>query len=303
MISATMEKTRYSIILFYKYISIRNTGSLKNTQRELCEKLGLRGRVIIGKEGINATLEGTHSAVARYRAEVRKDKRFSDIVFKHSIGTGKAFPRLSIKVREEIVTLGVPIKNRRGGKYISSTELRSLFRKKEDITILDVRNKYETQAGHFSGSVNSNISNFRELPKLADNLHAYEEKKIVMVCTGGIRCEIASRFFRQKGYKNVYQLKGGIATYIQKYPGQDFLGSLYVFDNRILMHAEGEKHTIIGTCASCGKASERYTNCAYDPCHIHFICCEMCEKQHSGYCSKLCAKNKTKKLVKLIENR
>ncbi len=288
MTSTAVKTTAYDIILFYKYVSIRDPKNVRNGQYELCKRFGLRGRIIVGKEGINGTLEGTRSSIARYIREIRKDRRFSGIVFKHSTGTGDAFGRLSVKVREEIVTLGVPVTHKRNGTYISPAELRSLFRKKENMIILDVRNKYETKAGYFQDSICPDISNFREIPKLAENLHEYKEKKIVMVCTGGIRCEKASRLFRQRGYKNIYQLEGGIATYIKKYPGQDFLGSLYVFDNRILTRAEGGKHTVVGTCASCGKASERYTNCAYDPCHAHFICCEMCEEQHNGYCSRKC---------------
>jgi UPF0176 protein len=290
------KKPLYDIILFYKYFSVRSPKSLQRAHFALCREFRLRGRVIVATEGINGTLEGTRSAVARYIKILRRDARFADIIFKHSTGTGSAFPKLSIKVRDEIVTLGVPVRNVLRGKYVRPRELHSWLKKNEDMTIIDVRNKYETQAGYFRNSLTSDISNFRDVPKLASDLQEYKEKKIVMVCTGGIRCEKASRLFRQKGYKNVYQLEGGIATYMKKYPGQDFLGSLYVFDDRILMQAGDENHTVVGKCAACSTPSERYTNCAYDPCHIHFICCKSCEIKHKGYCSQMCAKNKSTSL-------
>lgn len=288
MQNAAIKKSLYDIILFYKYVSIRDRESLRKAQFDLCAKMKLRGRIIVGREGINGTLEGTRSGISKYISSLRSDARFSNIVFKHSAGIGNAFPKLSVKVRDEIVTLGVPVSNRKKGKYVQPKELRSWFRANEDMAILDVRNKYETQAGYFRDSLTPAIANFRDVPKLVEDLKEYKEKKVVMVCTGGIRCEKASRLFREKGYKNVYQLEGGIATYIKKYPGQDFLGSLYVFDNRILMRSK--KSSVVGTCASCKEPSERYTNCAYDPCHIHFICCESCEGNQEGYCSESCKK-------------
>lgn len=287
------KKPVFDIILFYKYISVRSPETLKIKQLALCKVLGLRGRIILSSEGINGTLEGTRGAILRYISSMRKDTRFADIVFKHSVGTGDAFPKLSIKARDEIVTLGVPVATRKKGKYVQPKELRSWFRTGEDMTILDVRNKYETAAGYFRASITPAITNFREIPKFVEDLKEYKNKKVVMVCTGGIRCEKASRLFREKGYKNVYQLEGGIATYMKKYPGQDFLGSLYVFDNRILIQPENGKHSAVGKCAACGTDSERYTNCVYDPCHIHFICCALCETRQEGYCSNACRqKNK-----------
>lgn len=288
MKKTAVKKPLYDIVLFYKYVSVHNPEILKNKQFALCQRLGLRGRIILSHEGINGTLEGLHSAVQKYIASIKTDPRFSDIVFKHSKGTGDAFPRLSIKVRNEIVTFGVPIVTKKRGVYIAPKELHSWFQKNEDMIILDIRNTYETRAGYFRNSLTPEISNFRDVPKLADNLKHHKDKKLVMVCTGGIRCEKASKYFKQRGYKNVYQLEGGIATYMKKYPGQDFLGSLYVFDNRILMQTEGEGYSIVGKCAACGTISERYTNCAYDPCHVHFICCEKCETESGGYCSRKC---------------
>ncbi len=288
------------MILFYKYVGIRRPETVQKQQYALCRRFHLRGRIIVATEGINGTLEGTAHAIQRYIMHTKEDARFASIVFKRSSGTGDAFPKLSIKVRDEIVTLGVPVKNRKPGTYVQPAKLRSWIHKKEDMTILDVRNGYETAVGRFEHSLTPRINNFRDVPNVAHNLESFKNKKLVMVCTGGIRCEKASRYFKQQGYKQIYQLEGGIATYMKKYGGEDFVGSLYVFDNRILIRGEKGKHTVVGRCAACGEFSERYTNCAYDPCHAHFICCETCEKEQEGYCSKGC-KGRADEILKFSE--
>lgn len=254
----------------------------------------MKGRIIVSKEGINGTIEGTKSAVSKYCKAMKSDKRFADVVFKKSAGTGNAFPRLSVKARNELVTLGKDIKKfwqKKGrGTYIKPQELHKLLQNGENIKIIDMRNDYEHKVGHFEGSILPPMQNFRDLPKVVSKLNKYKNEKIVTVCTGGIRCEKASAFLKQKGFKDVSQLDGGIVTYMKKYPSKFFLGSLYVFDERVTMnYDEASKHKIIGTCGLCGVACERYLNCANNLCHLHFISCKKCSPEN-GYCSEKCLK-------------
>lgn len=280
----------FKIILFYKYIEIENPQELKDSQKALCEKLELKGRMIIAKEGINATLEGTEENISEYMEELKKDPRFSNSHFKISDGTGLAFPKLSIKVRNEIVSLGLGEEDfnpsQTTGKYLTAEELHNWFRSGREFYIVDMRNDYELVVGQFENSINLEMENFRDLPKALPKIESLKYKTIVSVCTGGVRCEKASGFLVKNGFKDVYQLLDGIVTYMEKYPGEDFKGSLYVFDNRIVMGFNTDPNReILGKCASCGKPSENYINCKDDFCHRHFICCKECLDQDS---KKLC---------------
>jgi UPF0176 protein len=281
----------YTILLYYKYINIDNPAGLADSQRILCEKLGLKGRIIIAKEGINGTIEGTNDSTEKYINEMCKDERFSDIHFKKSIGTaeGKAFPKLSIKVRSEIVSSHIDHTIDTRGKYLSPQELNSWFNEGRDFVIVDMRNSYEHAVGHFRESILPKLNNFRDLKKVVSELDSYKDKTVLSVCTGGVRCEKASGYLIKAGFKDVYQLEGGIVSYMEKYPGQDFLGSLYVFDGRIVIRTDdiGKKteHTVVGKCNHCIGPCESYINCIDDTCHKHFICCEKCKVDHRGLCT------------------
>lgn len=284
----------FQVLLLYKYIHISDPEAVKGWQIDLCKKLDLKGRLIVAKEGINFTLEGTTENTEQYIVELTSDERFSDINIKKSIGNGNAFPKLSIKVRPEIVSAHLgdkdidPVKST--APYITIEELHQKFRNKEELYIVDMRNDYEHKSGHFKDSVLANMSNFRDLPKVIEQISHLKDKQIVTVCTGGVRCEKASGFLVENGFSNVRQLKDGIVTYMEKYPNEDFLGKLYVFDSRILVgfNTSDPEHQIIGKCDLCGNTSENYLNCANNSCHHHFICCEECMIDGVGYCSEEC---------------
>ncbi len=265
--------------------------------RGICIGLGLTGRVIIANEGVNATLEGTTESINKF-IEIFKDsiqfrKIFKKIDWKTSIGNGKAFPRLSVKVRPEIVALNLGTDDFDPtvitGKHIKPSELNQMYEKGEDFVVVDMRNDYEYKVGHFRNSINPEMDNFRDLPKVLPKLAALKDKKVVTVCTGGVRCEKASGYLVKNGFKEVYQLQGGMHRYMEKYGNKDFLGKLYVFDGRIISSADGE-HQVVGKCEVCRVLSERYINCVKLGCHKHVILCDSCEEENGGlYCSKPCA--------------
>lgn len=287
----------YQILLYYKYTYINSPTKLVSAQKELCERLGLKGRIIIAEEGINGTVEGRLEDTEAYIKEIIKDERFKDVDFKKSAGIGKAFPKLSIKARSEIVSghLGKKDINptRVTGKYLHAEQLHEWFQTGKEFYIVDMRNDYEHKVGHFEGSILPPLENYRDLPRVLPLLENYRNKPLVTVCTGGVRCEKASGFLVDNGFSDVYQLYGGIVTYMEKYPNENFLGKLYVFDGRVVMgfNTEAPEHTIIGRCDKCGSVSENYVNCANLSCHIHFICCKRClAKDGKGYCSESCEK-------------
>src|SRR3989344_4026560 len=258
----------YEIILFYKYVHIVDPEAVKAWQTEICEQSNLTGRCIIAAEGINATFEGTNENIQQYIRELEKDERFSNIHFKYSSGTGEAFPKLSIKVRKEIVSLNLVCDidpNVLTGTRLSPEELHQWINEGREFYIIDMRNVYEHKVGHFENSILPPIENFRDLPKVIDQISHLKEKTVLTVCTGGVRCEKASAYLLSEGFKDVYQLDGGIVSYMEKYPNEDFKGKLYVFDNRITMgfYTDDVKHEIVAKCDTCGEKSETYVNCAH----------------------------------------
>jgi UPF0176 protein len=282
----------HTILLFYKYVEIADPQALADRERALCEKLELKGRIIIAKEGINATLEGTTENVERYCRELVGDERFKDVHLKKSAGTGEAFPKLSVKVRKEIVSLGLPAKHdidprTTTGKYLSAQELQEWFVSGKKFRIIDMRNDYEHKVGHFKGSVLPPLHNFRDLPRALPALEPHKEETVLTVCTGGVRCEKASGYLVKNGFKDVYQLQGGIVTYMEQFersgdgsrPAENFLGSLYVFDNRVTMaYAKAGERPVVGVCDICSAPTEIYVNCSDDICHKHFLVCSGCKK-------------------------
>lgn len=258
--------SEYKVILFYKFINLRNPAKVMAEQKALASACHLKGRMLVAEEGINATFEGLSKDIAKYKRELKKDKRFSDIVFKESAGDGTGFTKLKVKVRPEVVTLGVGKLNikKDTAKVVTASELEKMYKKDEDFVVLDLRNDFEVKAGYFDKTINPELSNFRDLPRKLNELKKSKElknKKIVTVCTGGIRCEKATAFMKQKGFKNLYQLKDGIHTYMAKYPASHFKGSLFVFDNRLLTPVvETKKREVVGQCHYCGAESEQFYN-------------------------------------------
>lgn len=302
---------QHEILLYYKYASIRNPDKFAAEQRAFCEKHGLKGRIIVAKEGINGTIEGTLKATKAYREFLNSKPGFKKIHWKVSEGDGQSFPRLSVKVRPEIVSLSLekpePGKRRETdvdprkvtGVHLKPEELRAWFEKGEDFTIIDMRNDYEHKVGHFEGSVLPPLTNFRDLPKVLPKLkQKYGKKKVLTVCTGGVRCEKASGYLIKKGFKDVYQLDGGIVSYMEKYPGEHFKGSLYVFDKRVTMnfdHLGKKAHEVIGQCDKCGVKTESYADCTNQDCRNQMLCCAVCVAADKAYCSAECKKIVAKK--------
>ncbi len=289
---------KYTIILFYKYEEVQNPEGFREWNKQICEELGLKGRIIVAREGINATVEGKTEDIEKYLTsikEIGQEKKefgdFSDIEVKTSVGPGNSFPKLKVKARQEIVALSLGTDDfsprQTTGEYLAPEELKKWYESGKDFAIVDMRNDYEFKVGHFKNSINPDLENFRDLSKNIFKLEPLKEKTVVTVCTGGVRCEKASGFLKKKGFKDVYQLKGGMHKYMEQFPGQDFLGTLYTFDGRVVMDFGGERE-VISHCELCGESSENYINCAYPLCHKHFIICQKCSKGEENFCSKNC---------------
>ena len=244
------------IILFYKYIAIEYPKQIMKWQKEICQNLGLMGRILISHEGINGTLGGSTDNLEQYKNLMSAHELFGEIDFKESSGAPECFPRLSVKVRNEAVSLGIPYDHltpRNGGRHLTPQETHQLLTEKpEDLIILDARNNYEWAVGRFENAITPPIENFRDLPHYLDkNLDTFKNKQVLMYCTGGIRCERATAYLNEKNVaKKVYQIKGGIHRYVEQYPDGFFRGKNYVFDGRIAVKINDD---ILGSCALCAQ--------------------------------------------------
>lgn len=275
-------KSEFQILLYYKYVTVPNPEHVRDEQRTLCENLGLKGRIIVASEGMNGTVEGTREATEKYMRQMEKFQLFKGMNYKKSRGTGNAFPKLKVRVRPEIVTSGMPELNptQVTGRYLTSEELHAWYKEKREFYIVDMRNDYEYASGYFENFVPSGLKNFFDLKGVLPRLEHLRNKTVVTVCTGGVRCEKASGFLVVNGFTDVYQLKDGIQTYMEKYPGEHFKGKLYVFDNRLTI---GFNEEVVGKCMHCGTPCDTYVNCEYDVCHLHYICCEDCRDKETGF--------------------
>jgi UPF0176 protein len=270
----------FPVILFYKYVVIDDPAGFTASQRELCASLGLKGRILIASEGINGTLAGPEASVQQYIAALRADARFADIEFKVSTGDAQTFPKLAVKVRPEIVTLGAGIPLTPDlDNHLSPAEWKRTLEEEPDVVVVDVRNRYESASGKFANAIACDIEYFRELPDYVDQLAGLKDRKVLMYCTGGIRCEKASALFRSKGFTNVHQLHGGIVTYQEQFGNEHWLGECFVFDQRMTVRVD-ENLVQIGQCAHTGRPTSRFVNCLHDLCHTLFLLAEETEQEN-----------------------
>ena len=275
----------FPVILFYKYVEIADPAEFAAAQRELCLELGLKGRVLIATEGINGTLAGPSAAIERYTEALKRDARFSDITFKLSAGDAGTFLKLVVKVRKEIVTLNAGDLEPDHDNLLSPAAWKEQMENDPNAVVLDVRNRYETDAGRFENAIVCQIEHFRELPDYLEQLESLKAKHVLMYCTGGIRCEKASALLRQRGFQHVRQLQGGIVSYQEQFGNEHWLGECFVFDQRMTVKVEQGLRQI-GRCAHTGEVTSRFVNCLHDPCHKLFLVSETAERTNADF--RLC---------------
>lgn len=284
---------KFKVLLYYKYVKLRNPEQIMLKQKELCQALNLKGRIIIAKEGINGTVAGTLKNINAYIAKTSKIKAFSGMEWKESWANEQVFPKLKIVVRDEIVTLGLKKKSQdvpifKKAHYIEPEEVQGLYENSAEFIMIDARNIYEAKVGKFKNALVAPIDNFRDFPKFAKKLTKYKDKEVVTYCTGGIRCEKASAYLRLKGFKKVRQLHGGIHEYAKKAGGKYFEGEMFVFDKRLHVPVNQVNPTILTSCIYCQVPITRLTDCAVFSCHSLFTCCQSCQGKYNGTCSKKC---------------
>lgn len=283
-----MEK-KYFILLYYCYAPIEDPEAFREEHHLYCIENNLRGRIIVACEGLNGTVSGTKEDCVRYMADIKADPRFAHTDFKIEEHDKHAFAKLHVRVKSEIVHSGLKhIKPyERTGTHLSPEEFREM-KDREDVVILDVRSDYEHKVGRFKNAVTLDMENFRDFPEKVNELSGYKDKKVLTYCTGGIKCEKASAYLLEQGFKDVYQLHGGIIKYGIEAGGEDFEGKCYVFDNRLTIDVNKVNPTVISECHVCSTKSDRMVNCANPVCNIHVAICQECGWELEGACSPEC---------------
>jgi UPF0176 protein len=280
-------------ISFYKYFPIQNPQEFRDYLYKHLHNLKVFGRIYVAKEGINAQISVLQSYFDSLKNFLYSINELNNIRLNVAVDDdGKSFWVLSVKVRDKIVADGITDPNfsmEKKGNYVDAEKMNELL-SKNDTIIIDMRNHYEYEVGHFENAVEVPSDTFREqLPMAVDMMKGHEEKNIIMYCTGGIRCEKASAYMLHHGFKNVFHLEGGIINYANEIKEQHlpskFIGKNFVFDNRL-----GERITndIISKCHQCGKPCDTHTNCANNGCHLLFIQCDECKEKYNGCCSIEC---------------
>lgn len=287
------------VILYYKFVPLSDPAMTMHWQRELCARLNLKGRIIVSKHGINGTLGGDIENLRQYKREMNKSVTFKDITYKWSDGTGNDFPRLSIKVKPELVAFDRPDEIKvdaggvvGGGKHLKPEQVNKLVEERgDDVVFFDGRNAYEAKVGKFKNAVVPDTKTTRDFIKEieSDKYNDIKDKPVVTYCTGGIRCEALSVLMKNRGFKEVYQIDGGIVKYGEKF-GDDGLweGNLYIFDDR-MTHKFSDKAKDIGECSHCQGKTSNFENCANVSCNKLVLICKDCKKDPSKlFHDKIC---------------
>lgn len=298
------EQKPYRVLLYYKYVRIDHYEEYAAEHLAFCKELGLKGRILIAEEGINGTVSGTVEQTDAYMEYMRQDPRFHDTFFKIDEVQEHAFKKMFVRAKKELVTFRLEDDidpNQLTGKYLSPKEFHDALLE-DDVIVLDGRNYYEYDIGHFRNAIRPEVESFREFPDwIRENLSQHKDKKILTYCTGGIRCEKLSGFLIREGFKDVSQLHGGIVTYGKdpEVQGRLYDGKCYVFDERICVPInQTEEDVVVGKCRFCGKQEDRYVNCANPECNEQMVCCEECEKTHQRSCSTACLEHPRNRYVK-----
>jgi len=278
---------------FYKYAKIGNPSIFRDHIYTLLNEIDTFGRIYVAHEGINGQISVPTTSLKELRDRMNQITFLDGCRLNIAVeDDGKSFYKLIIKIKEKIVADGIEDENfdvTDNAKHISAAEYNQLTASDQTI-VIDMRNHYESEVGHFDGAICPDVETFREsLPIVEDILDQNKEKKVIMYCTGGIRCEKATAYFKHKGFDNLYQLDGGIIEYARQVKNSGienrYVGKNFVFDDRL---GERISEDVIAKCHQCGSTCDTHTNCANNACHILFIQCESCKDRYNDCCSDLC---------------
>lgn len=289
--------SKYKVISFYKYVDIENPESLAEEHLKWCVVNGVKGKVYLAKEGINGSVFGNDETLEQYKFHLTSYKIFEDVWFKETETEVLAFNKMYVRVKSEIVNSGLTnTRLENTAPKLTPEQLLKFYEGKKDFLIIDTRNWYESKIGRFKNAITPQITHFREWPKVVEGLEAFKDKTIVTYCTGGIRCEKASAYLREQGFKDVYQINGGILNYIQQFPDTYWEGGMFVFDDRKVFEPNTkEELKYTASCHFCAKPTAYHINCHNLDCDKIIVCCHDCKVENEYCCSDECRESENKR--------
>jgi UPF0176 protein len=282
----------YQVLAYYIITPIEAPHVEVLRHQEFFKNRDLKSRIYISEQGINGQMSGSAPHAEEYIQWMRGDARFSKISFKAHLASEHAFPKATIKYRRQLVAMDCEVDLSRGGEHVAPALWKEMLENRDEETlVLDVRNDYEWKVGHFEGAELPALETFRQFPAYAKQLQQTRDPKktkVMMYCTGGIRCEFYSAALKQEGFEQVYQLDGGVIQYGQDEGQTHWKGKLFVFDDRLVVPLSEEEAKPISECQYCHKQIDTYLNCANMDCNTLFIACPECTQAHKGCCSQNC---------------
>ncbi len=287
-----LNHVRYFISTFYKFTPLSDPAEFKLFLEGLAKATQTIGLIIIGNEGLNATIASdTHDGLQKFKSEVLKKLNLEDLLFKDSKAVKAPFRRFKVKIRDEIVTLGAPelVPNAKKNNHLTPSQWNDVLKQEKEVLVIDTRNWYETKIGTFKNAINPKTDQFTEFPKFMEENNYDKNKKVLIFCTGGIRCERGILELQRQGFNDVYQLDGGILNYLKEYPNDQFTGECFVFDHRVAVDQNLKPTIKYDLCPHCGQPADKAITCKRcdSPTHI----CDDCEtlEWKNATCSKNCA--------------
>ncbi len=288
--------TSHVILAYYHLVSVADPRALMQQHfdyiAQFTGEAQLKGRIYVASQGINGTLSAPWKSACAYIRWLTSLPEFTGAEFKVQEHPDHVFERMIVKVKKELVAIGQDIPLELKGQTVSAAEWRAMLETEKEALLLDIRNEYEWLLGHFENAIAPPCATFKEFKQFAKDLVEkidVKNKKVMMYCTGGIRCEFFSALLREQGVENVYQLDGGIIKYGMEEKSAHWLGKLFVFDDRLSAPISDEEAPVIAKCHHCGQDAEQYYNCANMDCNNLFICCDTCLQSHKGCCQDSCA--------------
>ncbi|MBY0529742.1 MAG: rhodanese-related sulfurtransferase [Rhabdochlamydiaceae bacterium] len=280
------------VLAYYLFTPIEDPLAEMHKHKKFIKDLDIKCRVYISEEGINGQMSASAQDAEKYVQWLKSDPRFEKVVFKYHSYPEHVFPRQTVKRKKQIVALDESVDISLTAEHVEPSRWKEMLKTRDEHTVLlDVRNDYEWKVGHFEGAELPDLEMFREFPEFARKFkeaHDPKETKVMMYCTGGIRCELYSALLKKEGFENVFQLDGGVINYgLQE--GQDlWRGKLFVFDDRMAVPISDADAEIISACIHCGAVSDVYYNCANMDCNELFLSCPACAEKLKGCCSENC---------------
>lgn len=282
----------YWVLAYYLFTPIEDPAREVLCHKDFFNSRDIKGRIYISHEGINGQMSASSSAAEEYMAWLKSDPRFAKISFKVHYYSEHCFPRATVKVRSQLVAMDRQVDMNKTATHVDAATWRKILEQKNERTVvLDVRNTYESEIGHFEGAICPSLEQFREFPKYVQQMKEKWDPKtvqVMMYCTGGIRCEVYSALLKEEGFQEVVQLEGGVVQYGLDEGAAHWKGKLFVFDDRLAVPLSQDASEVISLCRHCKAPSDIYFNCANMDCNELFTSCLSCAETQKGCCCETC---------------